>query len=70
LGFEGLSIRHIKKEELIMSRKVMSDVDFNRLSRNELYRLSTLVVYAIRRLNKRLNEEEAKMKNKNNKKKQ
>ena len=53
-----------------MSRKVMSDVDFNRLSRNELYRLSTLVVYAIRRLNKRLNEEEAKMKNKNNKKKQ
>jgi hypothetical protein len=51
-----------------MSKKIMGDIDFNRLSRNELYRVSTIVVYAIRRLNKRLTEEESKMKTKYNKK--
>jgi hypothetical protein len=44
-----------------MCKKIMGDIDFNRLSRNELYRLSTITVYAMRRLNRHLKRKESNM---------
>lgn len=56
-----------EEKEVKMNERILGSIDFRSLSRNELYRLSTKLVYPMHRLHRRLNEEENRIRHNNNK---